>query len=672
MPSETSTNTTEQPFGFTAGSAAQQLAAEARLRELLAPEVARRHSQALAAEPHVAGTDAQARTRDYVLQDMAECGLETAVAEYEAFLPHVTRCELEQIAPQPRQFALTEPAVHGDDATLLTPALIPQHAYAAAGDAVGSLVYVNYATPQDLEQLAELGVSLQGRVAIARYGHIFRGLKVLNVQAAGAVACLLFCDPFDDGYFRGDVYPNGPMRPETGLQTGSLHCGPPGDVHRDGAQPPYLPRIPSIPIRGDTARTLLAELDGPSVPQPWQGAFPFRYHVGGEAVRVRVAVEREESRRQIWNTLGTIRGEQHPDQQIIIGAHRDAWTTGAADNVSGVVSVLLAARWCAALRDAGWAPARTLVFATWDAEEWGIIGSGEYVRANADHLAESTIAYLNQDMSAFGPNFVAGASPGLRRFLEQCTLAIPDPHAAGRSVHDVWGEKTGQSRRVGVLGGGSDHEAFLLHVGIPAAGFGFTGQMGVYHSLYDTTAWMERFGDPDYHAHAAAGGLTALAALRLGNADLLPFDYAPYADEIRQELGDSAQALADCDVPAAPILAAVADFEAAAGACAGAITTTRGLGQETLNRANAHLCRVERMFIGEPPPDAGPDERFLRHVVLGIEPTSLYGLQRLPGLARALTAGDKAAAGREAERLAMHLGRAAEELRAATKALGTA
>lgn len=671
-------------FGYGARSAAAQQALEQHLLTLASVQTVAECSRALAARPHVAGTPGQAATRDYVLERMRAWGLEAEAAEYEVYLPHPGAVLLERLTPAPRRFTLLEPPLP-EAAGSADPAQWPAwHGYAAAGDVQGELVYANYGRPEDLERLAALGVGLEGRIALVRYGEIFRGNKVLNVQQRGAVGCILYSDPLDDGYFRGDEFPAGPMRPARGVQRGSLNTGvgdptAPGAVSLPGVArvPPEavatLPRIPSVPVGHAVGLELLRHLRGPEVPQEWQGALPLRYHVGPGPAAVRLKVEHDGGVRRIWNTLGRLPGTAHPDEWIIAGAHRDAWSCGAVDNVSGVVSVLEAARVCAALARAGHPPRRTLLFATWDAEEWGLIGSAEWVEQHRARLAAGAVAYINQDVVASGPEFKAAASPSLAALVRDIARVVPSPDEDGRTVFDAWSAGRDGPPAVDPLGGGSDHEGFFLHLGIPAVSHGFHGRWGMYHSAYDTTEWLERFGDPGYRRHRATALVAAGLALRLANADALPLEYGSYGHVVEETLGTlrerAGRSAALKAVSWERVANSARDFRAAADALAAAAGAADwdAAGPDRLRAYNAAVRGVEPALLRPEGAAAGAGDPagFARNLVFGVDPGSGYGGWVLPGLTGAVAAGDAGRLEAEAALLAERLEVAAGLLRSA-------
>ncbi|MDB4882995.1 MAG: peptidase [Gemmatimonadetes bacterium] len=529
-------------YGATAARTEHALEMEAISRPTA--EAARMHSSALSAESHVAGSPAQERTRDYVIRQMRAMGLETEVRSYSVFLPYPTSVKLWRIAPTEKSLSLVEPPIDGDPGSH-APQYLTVNGYSGVGDVTGDVVYVNYGLIEDYARLDSLGVSVRGRIVVARYGRSFRGIKAREAERHGAVALLIYSDPQGDGYVRGDVYPDGPMRNRNGVQRGSIFNGA-----GDPATPGYastrtaprlpidkmdIPRILSVPISYANASELLEGLRGRDVPNAWQGGLPFRYHVGPGPIRARLQVMDDRvthGTKSIHNTFGIVRGSEYPDELVIIGGHRDAWGPGTADNVSGTVSVLEAARAVADLVKSGHRPKRTIVFATWDAEEWGLLGSTEYVEEDSLRLMRGGVAYLNQDVAAEGTRFSAGGSPSLRAVLRDIARQVPDP-SGERSVYAEW-------QRVNQLvdttppamsdpGGGSDFAGFYNHLGIPIADWGFGGESGVYHSQYDDFAWMSTFGDPTFSYHATAARLGAAMVLRLANADILPFDYVEFA-----------------------------------------------------------------------------------------------------------------------------------------------
>jgi N-acetylated-alpha-linked acidic dipeptidase len=565
--------------------------------------------------PHVAGTPAQAATRDYVIDKLRAWGLETWTKEYTVYIPHPDSIAAWVILPPPpsggRRVALTlrEPVV-SQDATSAGRQVPPFNGYSGDGDVTAAVVYVNYGLIDDYQTLDSLGISVRGKITIARYGRSFRGIKAREAEKHGAVGLVIYSDPQDDGYARGDVYPRGPMRPWGGIQRGSIM-----NVNGDPTTPGYpslpgahrvpedslpIPRIPVIPMSYGNARRFLERLGGASVPQPWQGALPFRYHTGPGPVRARLHVKTERGSRAlhpIWDTFAMVRGARYPDEWVVIGAHRDAWSPGAADNISGTVTVLETARAFAELARAGMRPARTVIFATWDAEEWGLIGSTEWVEEMADSLSRHAVAYLNADDVTQGPRFAGSGSPSLKPLIREVTSLVPDPSGRG-SVHAVWLERVHSDTALTLanLGGGSDFAGFYHHLGIPAAEVGFEGPGGVYHSMYDSYYWMTTFGDPGYRSHQATARLVALLAARLANTDVLPLDYEAFGTELTRLVSqlDSGIVKRGWSVSTSGLRDALTRFTASARAFAVARDSTRTPDASSLRAVNAALMQVER------------------------------------------------------------------------------
>lgn len=568
--------------GFTRQTTEAQRSAERRA--VAVPDTARVQAlaRALADRPHIAGTPAQARTRDLVIAAMREAGLATEVGEYQVWLPHTVDYGVWRIQPQPKQLELREGRVLEDPTSMQHDEYPTVNGYSGTGDVTGEVVYVNYGLIEDYAQLDSIGVSVRGKVVIARYGRSFRGIKAREAEKRGALALLMYSDPQDDGYVRGDVYPEGAYRNDRGVQRGSVMNGA-GDpttpgyasnpgVPRRAIDSLPVPRIPVLPLSYSNAIELLRDVRGADIPATWQGGLPFRYHVGPGPVVARVRVFSDSATaayKPIWNTYGIIRGTDFPDEVVIIGAHRDAWSPGAVDNVSGTVSVVEASRAVMAQVRAGWRPRRTMIFATWDAEEWGLVGSTEYVEDDSLRLMRGAVAYLNQDVSASGPSFGGGGSPSLRGLLRDVAKGVADPSGGG-SVYDVWRARArvadGDEPAMGDPGGGSDFAGFYNHLGIPHSDWGFGGGNGIYHSNYDSYTFMERFGDPGYRYHAAAARIGAVMMMRLANADVLPYDYAEFARTMRRYLAPIDRALSQRSWrgSSAPLAAAIDRMERAA------------------------------------------------------------------------------------------------------------
>ncbi|MFO7587684.1 MAG: M20/M25/M40 family metallo-hydrolase [Gemmatimonadota bacterium] len=703
--------------GFAAAVAGAQSAYEEALRAAVRPDSMARWARALASRPHVAGTEGQRRTRDSVVAWMREAGLEVGYDSLELYMPHPVRVEVSRVLPTPLAFALDEPALAEDPYSGIDPVPV-FHAYSGSGSVEAEVIYANYGLAADYRLLDSLGIRVRDRIVIARYGRAFRGIKAREAELRGAAGLLLFNDPAGDGFTRGEVYPEGPMRPPDGIQRGSLHLGEgdpstpgwpslPGARRVPDAEMEGVPGIPVVPIGCGAAAELLGLLGGPEPPQDWRGGLDLAYRLGPGPVTVRLEVEMERGAAALhpaWNTIAALRGVEWPDEWVLVGAHRDAWGPGAIDNVSGTASVVAAARAFAAVAAAGWRPRRTVVFATWDAEEWGITGSKEWVDAHLDRLRVSAVAYLNQDAPVSGSSFGAAAAPELAGLVRDVATDVEDP-GRGRPVAEAWLERLNEGRAdrtplaepaVGALGGGSDHEPFYLRLGVPALGFGFGGRGGVYHSMYDTPTWMERFGDPGYAYHAATARLSVTALARLANADVLPFDHAALAAWVGAELRalgkDVDESLRVAGAAAAPP-AGVADVPDVAVDAGGPVR--RSLADATDAAENLEAAarsfaeaRDRRLRYARPDPEssrrlneelrkvgpelapAGEGGGWSGNLVVGTDPDNGYASLSLPEARLALRRGDIAGIASALDRLAAALRRAAERVRAAERQLG--
>ena len=678
---------TQGIVGYTPRGAAAQRALEQSVTRRPDTARARAHSLALSARSHIAGTPAQAITRDYVLDRMREWGLTTEMREYHVWMPHSTEVRVWRTAPDTLELVLAEGPIPDDPVTAESGQIVMANGYSGAGDVTADVVYVNYGLIEDYARLDSLGVSVRGKVVLARYGRSFRGIKAREAERHGAVALLMYSDPADDGFARGDVYPDGPMRPATGVQRGSVMNGTgdpstPGwasarDTRRLPLDSMNVPQIPVVPLSWRNAAELLRDVRGTAIPQSWQGGLPFRYHIGPGPVRARVLVALDSASnaiKQIWNTYGSIRGTTYPDELVILGAHRDSWGPGAADDISGTVSVLETARAIAEEARAGRRPRRTIIFATWDAEEWGLIGSTEYVEQDSARLTSGAVAYLNQDVAAQGPNFGSGGSPSLRATMRDIVKVVQDPSGRG-SIYMTWRERTGVAEGVepamGDPGGGSDFAGFYNHLGIPHLDWGFGGPGGVYHSAYDTHRWMSRFGDPGFRYHAAAARIAAALALRLANADVLPYDYVEFARTMRQHVdaaGDAARA-EGWALSIDTLKRAIDEMERSAEALArvrDAALARGSVSRRALERANAALLRVERELTR---PEGLRTRPWYRGLIYAADENNGYSTMVLPSVNEAIRAGDRALTAREVADLAGRFGLATRAIRDATAAL---
>jgi N-acetylated-alpha-linked acidic dipeptidase len=449
--------------------------------------------------------------------------------------------------------------------------VMPYNAMSPSGDVEAEVVYANYGSPEDFLKLEQLKVDVRGKIVLVRYGQNFRGVKAFVAQEHGAAGVIIYSDPADDGWRRGDKYPQGPWRPDTGAQRGSIGYmfQFPGDPTTPGIAsvpsledakrtPPeksaQLPKIPTTPLSYADAWPVLEHLGGPDSPRDWQGSLPFTYHVGPGPVKVKMHLKQDYQYRTIWDVIGRLRGSEWPEEWVVAGNHRDAWVYGAVDPNSGTAAMLEAVHGLAELRKSGWKPKRTIVIGSWDAEEEGLIGSTEWGEQHEGDLADAA-AYLNMDVAVSGPKFGASSVPSLKQFLRDVAKMVPSPK--GGTLYEDWRkasqpgaeigpgptEALGDTGRlpsaegkgdvpVGDLGSGSDYTVFLQHIGVPSTDISSTGAYGVYHSVFDNFNWFKKFGDPDFRYEQEMARVYGLEVIRLADADVLPYDYEEYGKEV--------------------------------------------------------------------------------------------------------------------------------------------
>jgi len=545
--------------GFFGSSGEVQQRWEEKFRAVPTPKSAREHLRRLTIEPHIAGTKEDYATAIYVRDQLRSYGLNAELKEYDVWLPYPNTPSIVELITKRRQrLSVTEAVVPGDPTSSNPKISTLFNGYSASGDVTAPLVYANYGLPGDYDDLKKIGVDVKGKIVIVRYGNSFRGVKAKVAQDQGAIGCIIYSDPADDGYMQGDVYPKGPWRPVASGQRGSVQYlfDYPGDPLTPGKpaiagvprlkpeEATDLTRIPVQPIAYDVAKTLIAPLQGPVRPKGFQGGFPFAYHVGGTPeVNVRLKTDMDYKLRPIWDVVARIEGSQENDRWVVMGNHRDAWVFGAVDPNSGTSAMLEVARGYGELLKQGWTPRRTIILCSWDGEEYGLIGSTEWAEENANDLREKAVAYLNVDVAVSGGNFGASSVPSLWKVLRAVTRDVKDPKT-GKSIYQQWQDHAHESRdgrdsdepgeaRIQPLGSGSDYTPFLQHLGVPSTDMGFSGDYGVYHSAYDSFYWMDHFGDPGFVYHAAAAQLWGTLGMRLADSDVLPFDYSDYATQIR-------------------------------------------------------------------------------------------------------------------------------------------
>ena len=654
--------------GFTAQGSDAERALEATFQAVPRPDNAREYMRKITAKPHHAGSPASREVAEYILNLEKSWGLDAQIESFEALMPYPTERQVELVAPERYTLTLTEPAVP-QDPTSDDPAALPTfNAYSADGDVTGELVYVNFGTPEDYDQLAKLGVDVKGKIAIARYGKSWRGIKPKVAYEHGAVGCIIYSDPHEDGFFPGDVYPEGAYRPELGAQRGSVMDMPiypgdpltpgvaaePGVARMDRKDSKTILKIPVLPISYGDALPLLKNLKGPVAPESWRGSLPITYHVGGGPAKVHMTLAFDWQNRPLHDVIVRIPGTEFPDEWIVYGNHHDAWVNGAADPTSGQVSLMETARGFGELLKTGWRPKRTIVLASWDGEEWGLLGSTEWAEKHARELSGKAVVYLNSDGTGAGWLNVSG-SHSLEAFVNDVMRDLPDPKRPGKTLfqakldHALSEAKTDeekhkiQTRRdfpIDALGSGSDYTAFLDNLTIASLDAGFGGEGGsggVYHSKYDSFYWYTHFSDKDFVDNAALSRTMGTMILRLADAEILPFEFTStartlsgYVDEIEKLIRGTKDSKETTQLDFKPLRAALAKLQKSADAYNTAFARNRiPADREQLAELNHLLYTSERLFKY----DAGlPRREWFKHLAYAPGFYTGYGVKTLPGI----------------------------------------
>ena len=537
---------------------------ESEFDKTLNPENLDTWMKHMSSKPHHVGSPWSKQNAEYAANKFKEWGFESRVETFEVLVPFPKIRKLSMVAPEKLELKLFEPAVEGDRSSEMTKDVLPGYnAFSADGNVTGELVFVNYGLNEDYEELKRLGIDVKGKIVIAKYGRSFRGIKPKIAHEQGAIGCIMYSDPKDDGYVVGDVYPVGPYRNEFGIQRGSVLDMParPGDALTPGYaatkdaerlsinEASTIMKIPVMPISYADALPLLKAIKGPVVPDSWKGGLPITYHIGPGPAKVNLHLEFDWSLRTAYNPVGRMKGSVYPDEWIMRGNHHDGWGHGASDPISGMVSLMEEARAIGELTKTGWRPKRTLIYAGWDAEEPGLLGSTEWVEYNLNDIREKMVVYINTDGTGVG-YLSMGGSHSLEKFVNEVIRDVDDP------VHDVSLDKRLRSRmkvreynsgtfgegreserqdlRMYAMGAGSDYTAFLHHAGVPALNMAFGGESGggSYHSLYDTYEHYKRFSDGKFIYGTTLSKVNGRLVLRLSEADILPFRFVNMVDNI--------------------------------------------------------------------------------------------------------------------------------------------
>jgi N-acetylated-alpha-linked acidic dipeptidase len=676
--------------------AAGERATEQKFMAVPDPKLAEEHLRILTQAPHIAGSPEDKATAEYVAKKFREAGLDTEIVEYKVWMNYPAEISVDVTAPAgvemhgPRREQV-EGDSFPDDPRVVT----PFNGMSPSGDVEAEVVYANYGSPADFDKLKQMNVDVRGKIVIVRYGENFRGVKEFVAQERGAAAVIIYSDPKDDGYFRGDSYPKGPWRPASGVQRGSVGFmfQFPGDPTTPGvastpdlpdskrispAESEQLPKIPVTPLSYADASPILEHLSGPASPREWQGALPFTYHVGPGPAKVKMHLKQDFQFRTIWDVIGKIPGASSPNEWVVAGNHRDAWVYGAVDPNSGTAAMLETVHGLGELVKSGWKPKRTIVVGSWDAEEEGLIGSTEWGEDHAEDLKKAA-AYFNMDVAVAGKKFGASSVPSLKEFIREIAKAVPAPD--GGTVYETW-RKTSQPSPenarpqetstfrpppaavhndvpVGDLGSGSDYTVFLQHLGVPSTDISSSGDYGVYHSAFDNFAWFKKFGDPDFVYEQQMARVFGLELIRMSSADVLPYDYENYGKEIAVYL-DSAQSKSrERFGDKSP------DFRPAVeGALHLQLAGTKMLAKQRKmpvipTRLNASLRNTERALLI---PEGLPNRPWFHHAVYAPGQYTGYAAVVTPGVNEAIDRGDLNRTAQQIAALAAALNRAAQVL----------
>ena len=673
--------------------AAGEREVEERFMAVPDPKLAEEHLRILTEAPHIAGSPEDKATAEYVAKKFREAGLDTETVEYKVWLNYPTEIRVDMTAPAGVEMhGPVREHVDGDPFQDDPRVVTPYNGMSPSGDAEAEVIYANYGTPADFDKLKQMNIDVRGKIVIVRYGENFRGVKAFVAQERGAAGVILYSDPKDDGYYRGDAYPKGPWRPASGVQRGSVgfmfqFAGDPTspgvastpalpDSKRvSPADSEQLPKIPVTPLSYADASPILEHLGGPLSPREWQGALPFTYHIGPGPAKVKMHLKQDYQFRTIWNVIGKVRGTSSPDEWVVAGNHRDAWVYGAVDPNSGTAAMLETVHGLGELLKSGWKPRRTIVIGSWDAEEEGLIGSTEWGEDHAQELGNAA-AYFNMDVAVSGKKFGASGVPTLKEFIREIAKAVPSPQ--GGTVYDAWkkaSEPTAENNHpqdtstrpppvamqndvpVGDLGSGSDYTVFLQHLGVPSTDISSSGDYGVYHSVFDNFAWFKRFGDPDFRYEQQMARIYGLEVLRMSSADVLPYDYETYGKEILVYL-DAAQNKSKerfGHSRAAP------DFSAALEGArrlqeAGAKMLQKQRKMPTApDRMNVKLREAERALLI---PEGLPNRPWFHHAIYAPGQYTGYAAVVIPGVNAAIDRGDLRRTEQQIAALAAALNRA--------------
>jgi N-acetylated-alpha-linked acidic dipeptidase len=666
--------------GFTAAAAKAHLDAERRFMAMPSTDRIRGAHLFLTDKPHMAGSERNRELAEWTRDEFVTYGLEDVrMVIHEVLLPWPEEVSVEMTTPRAWKASMREDPIDGDRYTQVSEEEvgIPYHAYSASGEVTAPVVYAGSGNPADYEALAKRGIDIRGKIALVRYSvpYSYRGFKALTAERLGAAGILIYSDIEDSGSLKGPVYPDGPWGPDSTIQRGGIvydfmvpgdpltpgWASVPGAKRIERSEAVSLPKIISAPLSYRDARVILETLGDPHRKKDdWTPP--------ADLPVVRMKVKLDDEIRPIQTVTGMIRGSERPEELVILGNHRDAWVYGGVDPSSGSAAMMELARSLGELAKAGWRPKRSILFASWDAEEFTLTSSTEWGEQFQERLKQSAVAYLNVDSAASGPHFSAAAVPALNALIAEVSAAVPDPRTR-KPIADVSRERSAAERGSlspaeataalvnNRLGSGSDYTVFLNFLGVPVADLKFDGPYGVYHSMYDNHDWVAKIGDPGFQYSLAMTQIWGLLAMRLANADVIPLDYEPYARTIAGFIDDvgtrgAVEGWDDVRRAAQAMLEAAEAFNQRRG------EALRSGDADAMRDLNARLLRVERGLLD---PAGIPGRPWYRHQIYA--PKYTYAPELLPGVAEAIDAGDAARASAQAKALAAALHRAAEALR---------
>ncbi|XP_058206684.1 probable glutamate carboxypeptidase LAMP1 [Rhododendron vialii] len=622
------------------------------------------HLYTLTRRPHVAGSQANAEAATYVLSTLSSSNIQSHITSYEVLLTYPISRSLTLTPPAPdppTTFDLHQEIYEGDPYADVANQVLPTfHAYAKSGTVSGPVVYANYGRVEDYVTLEKMGVNVSGSIVLARYGEIYRGDIVENAYDAGAVGVVIYTDRKDYGGGGGGAakwFPDEKWMPPSGVQVGSVYGGA-GDPTTPGwpssgacerlsdhevENREDVPQIPSLPVSWADGDAIMRSMGGQVANDDWQGGVDAPvYRVGPGPGILQLSFTGKQVISTIQNVIGVIQGAEEPDRFVILGNHRDAWTFGAVDPNSGTAALLELAERLGKLQKTGWKPRRTLIFCNWDAEEYGLIGSTEWVEENREMLASRAIAYLNVDSAVYGAGFYASATPQLDELIKQASQQVQDPDNSSQSIYKSWIGSSNNTVIGRLGGGGSDYAAFVQHIGVPSADISFGNGYPVYHSMYDDFIWMKKFGDPMFQRHVAVASMWGLVALRLADEEFLPFNYLSYAHELQRSAEELNDQVSDKGITLIPLLKSIEELKKAASN----INNQRKEMEEKkgwasmrkkdhwkVRELNDRLMMAERAFTDR---DGLFGRPWYKHLIYAPSKHDDYGSTHFPGIADAI------------------------------------